>query len=664
MAKSKKEVTAENNNSLTKLLTAPNSTNDLVPLMAAFEAFAATRRNVAGDIERTDKYSNINSGMIPFKSGGMAGYGNTNGIDVREAIILCQKAYYNIPCIRNTVDLMTEFTTNQILLRGGSKKSNIFFGEWLKKINSWDFTDQWFREFYRSGNVVTYRVESVIDEEGSKVLRMNLSLLGEDGIKIPIRYVILNPADIQLAGNISFSSPIYYKLLSDYELHRLRNPVTQEDKEILETLDPETKKLVNDKRTGSITMPLPTSKIITAFYKKQDYEPFSVPMCFPVLDLVNWKYEMMKQDMAISRTMQQAILLITMGNEPEKGGLNPKAMEAMRLMFENESVGRVIVADYTTKAQFVIPGISELLDPKKYVVVDREIQTGLNTVLGTDEKFANQIIKVKVFMERLKQAQESFINNFLTPEIKRIAKNLGLKSYPTPYFKKIDLNDETEWNRLVTRMYEIGLLTPEDSLKAIETGTLPSIEELNESQIEFRTQKDKGFYAPIVGGPADQLKLAKETAKLKPTPGAGVKPGISAPNGRPSGTKRKQSTKKVKPMKGSFQDLNESSDSGLYSLSKIKDNLILAGEVESKIEKYLKDNNKDIAAKEGILELIVCNEEPENWANSIESYVKNPLDTDSERVRLVEEIAIQHGVTPFHASILFASRKEDESEVE
>ena len=68
--------------------------------------------------------------------------------------------------------------------------------------------------------------------------------------------------------------------------------------------------------------------MLGVFYKKQDYEPFSVPMGYPVLEDINAKYEMKKIDMAIARTMQQAILLVTMGSEPDKGGVNQKNLRS------------------------------------------------------------------------------------------------------------------------------------------------------------------------------------------------------------------------------------------------------------------------------------------------------------------------------------------------
>ena len=63
--------------------------------------------------------------MIPFKySHGVA---NNSNIDVRDTIILCQKAYYNFSVFRNTIDLMTEFSISDLYYTGGSKKSREFF---------------------------------------------------------------------------------------------------------------------------------------------------------------------------------------------------------------------------------------------------------------------------------------------------------------------------------------------------------------------------------------------------------------------------------------------------------------------------------------------------------------------------------------------------------
>ena len=58
----------------------------------------------------------------------------------------------------------------------------------------------------------------------------------------------------------------------------------------------------------------------------------------------------------------------------------------MQSLFTNESVGRVLIADYTTKAEFVVPRIADLLTPQKYEIFDRDIRLGLNNILFGEAK--------------------------------------------------------------------------------------------------------------------------------------------------------------------------------------------------------------------------------------------------------------------------------------
>ena len=121
-------------------------------------ASTAIRRNIAADIERTNRFINIDQGLIPFRFS--PNIQNLSTLDVRDAIVLCQKAYYNVGIFRNTIDLMTEFSASPIYLTGGSQKSREFFTAYFKKINLASFQDQFFREYYRSGNVFTYRFDT------------------------------------------------------------------------------------------------------------------------------------------------------------------------------------------------------------------------------------------------------------------------------------------------------------------------------------------------------------------------------------------------------------------------------------------------------------------------------------------------------------------------
>ena len=611
------------------------------PLMAKHESVASatrTRRNRAADIVRTDRFKNIENGMIPFKYS--RGVSNNSNIDVRDTIILCQKAYYNFSVFRNTIDLMTEFSISNLYYTGGSRKSREFFETLFRKINIDDLQSRFFREYYRSGNVFVYRFNAEMEKGDAFKINQTFGLSeANESIEIPSKYIILNPSDIQLQGSIAFSRGVYYKVVTDYELQILRNPQTEEQKEVFESLPEETKKLIKDtKDTGmaAVTIPLDTDRLVAVFYKKQDYEPFSVPMGYPVLEDINWKQEMKQMDMAVARTTNQAILLITMGAKPEDGGVNQKNLMAMQKLFENESVGRVLISDYTTDAKFVIPDIGNILDPKKYDVVNQDIQMGLNNILLSDEKFANTSIKVQVFMERLKQGRRVFLENFLMPEIRRVSKEMGFKNYPDAHFEEVDLRDTSVYSRIYSRLIELGVLTAEEGMQAIESGRFPTPEESLESQKKFQEHKNEGLYEPLIGG----AKMPQMT-------------------GRPPGAKKPKEEEKKTPV-GTKAALN-------FSLSKIQEHLNLSDKLNLEVEaslrqihkrKRLSKQQKEVARE--ITNIVIANEDPPNWLAKAGRYAAEPTDRNHERVKEVQDVAYEHQVDDFLAGILYASVHEGE----
>lgn len=649
------------------------------PLMSSLSesvaAVSPTRRNKSSTIERTDKYVHIDQGLVPFKYGSVK---NKSAISVRDAVILCQKAYYNFSIFRNTIDVMTEFTCTDIYYEGGSKKSRSFFDALYKKINISELMDKFFREYYRSGNVFVYRFDAKL--KASDLKRISQTFGAKGGKKeIPFRYIILNPADIQVSGTLSFSTGKYFKVLSDFELERLRNPKTEEDVKVIEGLDPETKKQLKNTSLQELVMVLHHDKVRTVFYKKMDYEPFAVPMGYPVLEDLNHKAELKKMDMAIARTVQQAILLVTMGAEPDKGGVNQKNLQEMQKLFENQSVGRVLIADYTTKAQFVIPQISDILDPKKYEQVNKDINSGLNNILtgvgGSGEKFANHQAKVEVFIARLRQARKTFLNDFLIPEIKRISKEIGFKNYPTPKFNEINLRDNTQKYRVYTRMAELGLLTPEELFEALDTNRLPDKESSMDAQKRYTKDRDEGLYFPLVGGqPIDNPAMEswepqevahpelrkKESPEIKkPQPETPKDNSTMKPNsGRPPGTKSPQTTKEISPVGASERS---------FSFDLVKENMLKAQKLESAVATRLREKhkvkrlNKDQKAVVGqISNIIIANEKPKDWVKAVNQYCDTPVDKNHDQVEEIREVACEHQLGDYLASILYHSVIEEE----
>ena len=614
---------------------------------------ASSRRSRAATIARSERYSNIEGGVVPFIYSATRGK-YTSNVSVRDSIILCQKAYYNFAVFRNTIDLMTEFSVSPIYFTGGNAQSRKFFEAWANRVNLWRLQDDYYREYYRSGNVFLYKLNAIFSREDMSAITDVITAAKQK--EVPIKYIILNPADIQSIGSASFISPRYVKVLNDFEMQVLTNPKTDEEKEIAKRIQ-EFGQLQETVKTAQsqtyLVFYLDPDRVKAVFYKKQPYEPFGVPMGFPVLQDINWKQELKNIDMAISRTIQQAVLLVTMGND-EIGMPTAKQINNLKQIFQNESVGRILITDYTTKAQFIIPEVDKILDPKKYEIVNRDIREGLNNILIGEDKYANSSTKVEMFLARLKHARETFMNEFLLPEIKEIGTQLGFKSIPTPRFTDSDFRDDPNLARIYSRMVEIGVLTPEEGITALETGRLPLPEESVENQKKLHKYHQDGLYQPLLNNPnlvvpqggENEASNSKAAAPKDKNAGSGF-------SGRPPGS-------------GTPKTINNIGKIGRkVSASEVAVNLARFDLLQGSIENYLKEKfkkkklikeQKDIVKE--IAETIAINEKPDKWLESIATYVTQPVRVNSNLDR-VNELAESHGVDKKTAILLMHSEIEE-----
>jgi hypothetical protein len=623
----------------------------------------AQRKNKIHKSTKKDKHGNIDAGLLPYQVG-------EDGVSVQDAIELCQKAYANVAVFRNAIDIMSEFANSTLYLEGGVSKSVDFIYKWFDRVKMSNLKDQYFREYYRSGNIFLYRIDGKFDQAAFKEMSR---VYGEEGLMqpgtLPIKYVMLNPFDISAKRATSFSEGAYFKVLSEYDIESLMNPKTDYDVEVLENLPPEIKTKIkegNFQSTG-LEYQLDPIKLSYSFYKKQDYEPFATPFGYPVLDDINFKIELKKIDQAICRTIENVILLITMGAKPDDGGINPQNMAAMQELFKNESIGRVLVSDYTTKAEFIIPDLKKVLGPDKYEVVDKDIKEGLQNIIVGDERHSNTQVKAQIFLERLKEARNAFLNDFLQPQIKMICQNLGFRKYPIAKFEEIDIKDEVQLQRVTTRLLELGIITPEQGINAIRTGIYPKPEELAPSQEEFLVSREQGYFNPLVGGmPAVEAAGADEERQLKEKisqnainqqqqqqqqqqPG-GTPPAAPKETGRPTGSNgpqgqasRKISTEDIKDIIYKAENLRS------YASSAIK-----------KIHKKKRIGKNQSKLLDELCESIIVSRAESEWERAIESCIRD----NNEIVKLVPmrevlDISERDSLDLYAAALYYHSKNQE-----
>ena len=593
-----------------------------------------SRINRSAVAPKVDRFSAIRSGMLPYDY-------SSDGVNVRAAIELCQKAYANVSVFRNAVDIMSEFANTDLFLEGGTSKSRKFFNEWFKKINLHNLKDQYFREYYRSGNIFLYRLDGKFKADDFAELIKSIGPRNGAVNKVPIRYILMNPYDIVATRASSFNDGAYEKILSEYEMARLQNPTTDEDKEIFEALPPKVQESVKrgEYNTDGLKIQLDPEKVLHSFYKKQDYEPFAIPFGYPVLEDINAKIELKKMDQAITRTIENVILLITMGAEPDKGGINAQNLNAMQNLFKNESVGRVLVSDYTTNAEFIIPDLNKVLGSEKYKVLNEDIKQGLQNVVVGEEKYGATQVKAQIFIDRLKEARNAFLSDFLQKEIKRVSNELGFRSYPTAVFKDIDMRDETQLMRVSTRLMELGIITPQQGMEMFHTGKFPKAEEIQPAQDKFVEDREKGYYNPIVGG-------------VPMIEGASPSAGPNQQAGRPEGTS------------GIPQENSEAT----YSRKNIEKTIHELETARASIKKEMKEKlnikrftKKNEAMLDSLCEAVVCSTPAENWTQKAISCVSNREQLeDLDILPGILEISAKHDLDYYAAAILYHSNEKTE----
>ena len=603
------------------------------------EEFASRRDSIhTGD--KKHRFSHISGGMLPYNYG-------SDGVNVRESIELCQKAYANISVFRNAIDVMSEFANSDIYLEGGTQKSRDFIYKWFDKIKLWNLKDQYFREYYRSGNIFLYRVDGKFSKSDfDRLTKVYGSSLALKPGNLPLRYILLNPYDVIASKGSSFETSLYEKILSEYDIERLKNPKTDYDQQVFESLDESIKEKIKNGKYGSdgIRVKLDPGLLVYSFYKKQDYEPFAIPFGYPVLDDINFKLELKQIDQAICRTIENVILLITMGAEPDKGGINPRNMEAMQNLFKNESVGRVLVSDYTTKASFVIPDISKVVGPSKYEVINNDIKEGLQNVIVGDERYSNTQVKAKIFLERLEESRNAFICDFLQPQVKMVCQNLGFRKYPKVKFEQTDIKDEVQLQRVATRLMELGILTPEQGMDVLEKGHYPRPEEMGGAQKSYIEQRKTGMYNPIVGGvpmapseedsPVDSVPVDKKEVG-RPVGSSGI------PQESKSSNENLYSRKNLQGIIYSTESLRQVG----YTNMKGKLN-----------KKRLKKAEEKMV--DDLCQSIIISESKDKWEEKLLVCIKDPnhiesLDSRSE----VKELSIQHDLDLYSAALLYHSEK-------
>jgi hypothetical protein len=240
---------------------------------------------------------------------------------------------------------------------------------------------------------------------------------------------------------------------------------------------------------------------------------------------------------------------------------------------------------------------------------------------------------MRVFFQRLEDSRRAFLNDFINPEIRRICKSAGLRSWPEAKFAKTDTMDDNNLSKLATRLMELGVLTPEQGMKVVHTGTFPEASEMQQAQNKFKEEREKGHYMPLV----NTINLYSEEEDSS-TPD---KPTAVAPSGgRPIGVSNSSYSKK----------------NIVEATRKINELELLAfREFASKFGlKRMSKEKKEMVAQ--VCESIVIAKDLVDWEETLSEIVKDLDKLPSLTVnKKVLELGCQHQLDDLASAILYHS---------
>lgn len=572
--------------------------------------------------------------VFTSKLGGM-GPGEYTGTS--EAIQLCIRAWTGISVARNAVEVAVEFSSQPLYVKCKNETVRTFFTEWLQSAQIPRLIPQFFRGYYREGTVFLYSSLGKFGKENYAKLQ---SAFGARSDKIPIRYQVLNPANVFVPSGLSFPYT-YVRMFSTWECERLRNPITEQDRQVFEDLPKEAKDQIrNSTHTPEgIYINMDPTRLRFAMYKAQGWEPMGVPMLWPVLPDIEAKLTLRKMDLRLARTIEHAILLVTTGEGPNEfnrgNGINQNNIARLQSLFSNHTIGRVLVADYTTKAEWLIPDIQEILGPEKYQIINEDIKDGLQSILSGGDKFANAQIKAQIFIQRLEEGQNAFLNDFLMPEVKAICEKMNFRTIPTIGFEPINLRDETTFARIVTQLAQLGILTGPQAVEAIQSQVLPDADEMASGQEEWKKARDKGLYNPLVGG-------QKEDPAASPT-------------GRPPGVNTKLSGPRNSAPMGLGKGAADAFSMKTY-VTCLRESQAVASAVEKALKRryHLKGELNAAQAKVAhtLVKTVIATQPRDKWQESVAGVLASPPAISPEVANELDEIAATYEVDEFDAALL------------
>lgn len=408
----------------------------------------------------------------------------------KDIIGACMEAYKRIGVIRQVIDVMGEFCSQGARLVHPNKSVEKFYRTWWERINGSERSERFANLLYRTGNIVVKRSMAKLDQDTADEWRrtiadIDLSPPEEIEVRqneIPIRYTFLNPLALDVVGGelAAFTGQYKYVLRMPNKVSSLLNVgLFGLDPSIL--MDDIPNDIKNAITNNHKHLVLQNNKILTFFYKKDDWEVWAYPMLYSLLDDLIYLEKMKLADLTALDGIISHIRIWKLGSLEHKIFPTDAAIAKLSSILLNHVAGGAM--DFIWGPDLTIEETStdlhQFLGSEKYQAVISSIHGGLGIPTsqggGAGGTFSQSFMSIRTILERLQYGRR-MLDAFWMPEIRIVQKAMGFR-YPARIVydnqnMQDDVSEKALWIQLVDRN-----IVSEESIQE-KFGQIPEIEEI------------------------------------------------------------------------------------------------------------------------------------------------------------------------------------------
>lgn len=462
------------------------------------------KKKMASGLVRAGASANVvdnDPWMAPYFEGA---YSNSNRLNVHDKMKRARAYFNSDPLVGKIIEFMKVFSNDGFKNEHPDPKIKKFYDDWCKAVNLELIMNWQFLEYYRSGNVVTYRelvpfekdfnMSSPYSVDGKSIFSSEAEAYRALAAKskkkmIPGAYTVLDPLSVFVEGNHAFNDTLYFKnstLKGGSEIVNTKDATDNVDLRMNRVPDK-----MRIKHQGAENIPLSGKNVRRILRMRQPYEPYGSVMMERAFAAIHEKNKLRQMDLAMVNSVINQIVKVTIGNDDYPA--TPRQLKNLAGAFNNIGKSQIIFWNHTLNIEVIRPN-TEVLNKEKYERVNEDIRNafGISEVLtgggSAKTNFATAFLSLKAFLTNLKDGRKDVLR-WVRQEYEDIAQVMGFDSIPEPTFDQMSLTDEIAEKQIIIQLIDRGVISYQSAQSRL--GYDPDIE--LERRKEEKQYMDEGI---------------------------------------------------------------------------------------------------------------------------------------------------------------------------